>query len=39
MKEILNIGNIKVFDFGEDILNDLIKKQDIDKDICDKMKI
>jgi hypothetical protein len=39
MKEILNIGNIEVFGFGdEDTLNDLIKKQDRDKALSDKMK-
>jgi hypothetical protein len=39
MKEILNIGNIEVYGFGdEDTLNDLIKKQDRDKALSDKMK-
>ena len=39
MKEILNIGNIEVFGFGdEETLNDLIKKQERDKNLSEKMK-
>ena len=39
MKEKLNIGNIEVFGFGnEDDLESLMKKQERDKNVCDKMK-
>ena len=39
MKEKLNIGNIEVFGFGnEDDLQTLERKQQRDKQLCDKMK-
>ena len=39
LKEKLNIGNIEVYGYGcEDDLQNLMKKQERDKNICDKMK-
>jgi hypothetical protein len=39
LKEMLNIGNIEVFGFGdEDALESLMKKQERDKNVIDKMK-